>query len=72
MKAIRFLADFYAVGGSGDSHVKYARGETYPSDEETQRQVAAGIAEEVDVPDVATTAPTTPAVDHPADTGITT
>lgn len=62
MKAIRFLADFYAVGGSGDSQVKYARGQTYPVDDETQRQVAAGIAEEVDVPDAVNAA-----VDHPAD-----
>ena len=56
MKAIRFLADFYAVGGSGDSQVKYAKGQTYPVDEETQRQVAAGIAEEVDMPDAASAA----------------
>ena len=56
MKAIRFLADFYAVGGSGDSQVKYAKGQTYPVDEETQRQVAAGIAEEVDMPDAANAA----------------
>lgn len=53
MKAIRFLADFYAVGGSGDSQVKYAKGQTYPVNDETQRQVTAGIAEEVDVPDAA-------------------
>jgi hypothetical protein len=66
MKAIRFLADFYAVGGSGDSHVKYAKGQTYPADEETQRQVAAGIAEEVDVADAAQVAP---AADHPIDLG---
>lgn len=62
MKAIRFLADFFAVGGSGDSQVKYAKGQTYPVDDETQRQVAAGIAEEVDVPDAVNAA-----VDHPAD-----
>ena len=62
MKAIRFLADFYTVGGSGDSQVKYARGQTYPVDDETQRQVAAGIAEEVDVPNAVNAA-----VDHPAD-----
>ena len=66
MKIIRFLTDFYAVGGSGDSHVKYAKGQTYPVDEETQRQVAAGIAEEVDVADVAQVAP---AADHPIDSG---
>lgn len=56
MKAIRFLADFYAVGGSGDSQVKYAKGQTYSVDDETQRQVAAGIAEEVDVMDAASAA----------------
>jgi hypothetical protein len=64
MKMIRFLANFYAVGGTGDSQVKYAQGETYPADDETLRQVAAGIAEEIDVPDA-------PSADHPTETGTT-
>ncbi len=53
MKAIGFLTDFYAVDGSGNSKVKYAAGQSYTPDEETERLVASGIAEEVEVPDPA-------------------
>ncbi len=51
MILIRFLTDFYAVDGSGNSNVKYAAGVSYPQDEETTRLVASGIAEEITVPD---------------------
>ena len=58
MKSIRFLADFYAVDGAGNSFVKYAKGGVYPVNEETAGQVSAGFAEEVETPDVAATAST--------------
>ena len=51
MILIRFLTDFYAVDGSGNSNVKYSAGASYPQDEETTRLAASGIAEEISVPD---------------------
>lgn len=43
MKVIKFNATFYDVGVP-----KYEAGKHYPVTEETQRQVTAGIAEEID------------------------
>ncbi|MEI7957350.1 MAG: hypothetical protein WCJ66_19470 [Verrucomicrobiota bacterium] len=43
-KAILFHTDFFELGA-----VKYATGNAYPVTEETQRQVAFGIAEETNV-----------------------
>lgn len=44
VKRIQFNATWYADGAP-----KYVAGQHYPVTEETQRQVAVGIAEEIDV-----------------------
>ena len=49
MKAVQFLVDFFAVDGSGNRFIKYAQGQTYPYDDETASQVAAGFAQLVQV-----------------------
>lgn len=66
MKSIRFLSDFYAVDGSGNSKVKYAAGQSYLQDEETTRLAVSGIAEEVDVPDPVAAQDQPAAPDQPA------
>lgn len=45
MNFVRFLRDFFAVDGSGNTTVKYAQGGVYPATAETQSQVMAGGAE---------------------------
>lgn len=67
MKAIRFLTDFFAVDGSGNSNIKYCAGASYPPEEETSRLAASGIAEEIDVPEEPATLDQQLAPDHPAD-----
>lgn len=49
MKAVQFLVDFFAVDGSGNRFVKYGQGQTYPYDDETASQVAAGFAQLVQI-----------------------
>lgn len=61
---IRFNDNFHAVDGAGNSSVKYRAGETYPATEETERLVASGIAEVVEIADEPT--PATDAIDAPA------
>lgn len=51
MDLIRFLADFFAIDGSGNPVTKYLKGALYPVTEETTSQVAAGTAEIVSVTD---------------------
>ena len=53
MELIRFLADFFAIDGSGNTVTKYLKGRLYPVTEETASQVEAGVAEVVAAPDQA-------------------
>lgn len=50
-KRILFSQNFNAVDGGGNSYPKYRAGEHYESSEETERLVAAGIAEAIEVAD---------------------
>lgn len=50
MKLHRYSADVFDVVG-GTSVVKYAAGQAYPINDDTTRDVARGIAVEVDAPD---------------------
>lgn len=58
MKMIRFSQTFWHVV-HGASVPQFEAGKDYPVNEDTQRCVARGIAEEVDVPDE-------PAADEPS------
>ena len=49
-RVIRFNSTFFHVVG-GESLPQFIAGEYYAVDEETQRHVAMGIAEEIDAPD---------------------
>ena len=51
VKRILFSQNFNAVDGGGNSYPKYRAGEHYEPTEETERLVAAGIAEAIDVPE---------------------
>lgn len=50
-KRILFSQNFNAVDGGGNSYPKYRAGEHYEPSEETERLVAAGIAEAIEVAD---------------------
>jgi hypothetical protein len=50
-KRIQFSQNFNAVDGGGNSYPKYLAGEHYEPNEETERLVAAGIAEAIEVAD---------------------
>jgi hypothetical protein len=50
-KRILFSQNFNAVDGGGNSYPRYRAGEHYEPTEETERLVAAGIAEAIDVPE---------------------
>ncbi|BBE50896.1 hypothetical protein OYT1_ch1339 [Ferriphaselus amnicola] len=50
-KRILLSQSFNAVDGGGNSYPKYRAGEHYEPSEETERLVAAGIAEAIEVAD---------------------
>ncbi|WP_042549003.1 hypothetical protein, partial [Ralstonia solanacearum] len=55
MNVIRYLIDFFHINGAGVQSVKYAKGQTYPADDETLSHVEAGHAEIVVIDVTATT-----------------
>lgn len=55
-KRILFSQNFNAVDGGGNSYPKYRAGEHYEPSEETERLVAAGIAEAIEVADATASA----------------
>lgn len=50
-KVARYLVDFNAVNGAGQSAPLYAKDQCYPVSDETTRHVALGYAVLVDAPD---------------------
>lgn len=50
-KRILFSQNFNAVDGGGNSYPKYRAGEHYEPSEETERLIAAGIAEVIEIAD---------------------
>lgn len=56
-KRVLFSQNFNAVDGGGNSYPKYRAGEHYEPTEETERLVAGGIAEVIDVPEAASPDP---------------
>jgi len=45
MNVIRYLIDFFHINGAGLQSVKYAKGQSYPANDETRSHVEAGHAE---------------------------
>lgn len=74
MNLIRYFIDFFHINGAGVQSVKYAKGQTYPSTEETLSHVEAGHAEllvvDISAADESSAADTTaPINDQPQNDG---